>query len=423
LFSFQGQSYKILLKLLLLPQILPTFFSILIAFTIWKPFPLGQIGITFTFILVYLGFATLFLHSAIKEKMNFFGVTSQIFGLSRLSFYRNIFFPILKYDIMACFLFIFIFCFSSFSIPLVAGGGRATNLEMLIYEKIFINQNWSMAWTLSLIQSLFLFSVSILLMSKKSYEKKDFEFSSYLTSSFGVVVLVAYLFVYLAGYFLGLFQSAGHFSEFLAYRDEIMVATFNSIKFLVLFLVLSMVLLYFWILFFVNYLKFNFAQHFIAVSTLLVGFSFYLFFPHTEFWDYIKIPVAILILVFPTLFKSFLEKPLLQLQDQVQVAQVFGLSNTTIVFDVLLSRIKKPLLIWYSILTIWFLCDFAALKAIGTRASVVSLLGESFLSSYRVELAYLLSLYILVIWFAVVFVSTFFSGVIYGVYKKFKFKV
>lgn len=398
LFQLPSQFYDLTKKMLLLPQILPSIFSVLIAFSLWKPFPLGTVGISFIFLIVHLGFAVVFVHTATIEKLGSFPGVSEVFGLGHWKFLTKIFLPLLKGELLACFLMIFIFCFSSLSVPLVAGGGRDTNMEILVFEKIFINQDWSSAWTLGVFQSLFLSGLSLLLLRGTAQIKLEFLPSKYLHSNFGFAMVVIYLFLYLAGYGLGIAQSLPEINQFLTFFTEIWKATLNSLLFLVLYLALSLVLLYLWLYDFAQNYKFNFASHLIAASTMIVGFSFYLNFPLSREWDLLKLPLAMSILTFPVLFKSFLEKPLADLKDQVITAQVFGISNHQIVILILMKRIQRPLMVWFSFLAIWFLSDFAVSRALGTQTETLGLMAQGFLSGYRLSLAYLLSVYILLVW-------------------------
>lgn len=420
LFLLSGRYYEIVKKLLLLPQILPSIFSILIAFSIWNPFPIGTIGITFIFLLVHLGFATVFVHSAVIEKMSSFAVVAEIFALDRRLFFRKIFFPIIRSDLLSCFLMIFIFCFSSFSIPLVAGGGRDTNVEVLVFEKIFINQNWSSAWTIGILQSLFLSLLSLLLLRSSQNSKGEYFQGNYLKSNFGYVVIFVYLFVYLGGYGLGVIQALPQSKGLFQFWPEILSAISNTLKFFIIYLLLSVGILYVWLYDYIHSFKINFAVNLLAASTIIVGFAFYLNFPTAKEWDLVKVPIAMSILVFPVLFKSFLEKPLSDIKDQIITARVFGISSSKIIFHVLIRRIQAPIKLWFSFLSIWFLSDYAVLRALGTQTETMGLMAQSFLSGYRIPYAYLLSVLILIVWGFVLILAFLINEVICVGYKKSK---
>lgn len=406
--QFPKRIQHVILKLLLLPQIVPSLFSILIAFSLIKSFPMGHAGVIFIFILVNLGFSTFQFYYAIQEKVGQFALISDIFGINRLKFYRKILFPLVWPDVKLNFMFVFLFCISSLSIPLVAGGGKGTNLEVLIYEKIFIDQNWSTAWFLMILQSGLVFSLSFLFLKSRSYQVKEFVAHKFLKSKVAAVAVGAYLLVYLGGYFYHLAQSLQAIEFMSDYLKEIVSSTISTMAIIAVVLLISYGVFLVWLTDYVQRLKHNFAIHLISVSTILVGFAFYLFFPQTVQFDFIKIPLAFTILFFPSLFRLLFEKRINQIKNQILVAKIFGLTKQKIIFEVILKQIKRPLFLAVSLLTIWSLGDFAILRSLGSQTSTLGLLTQGFLTSYRLEAAFLLSFYILIIWFVLSGIAYFF---------------
>lgn len=406
--QFSKRLQEVVLKLILLPQVVPSLFSILIAFSVVPAFPMGHIGVIFIFILVNLGFSTFQMCYAIQEKVGQFALVSDVFGISRLRFYRKILIPLIWPDLKLNFIFVFLFCISSLSIPLVAGGGKGTNLEVLIYEKIFIDQNWSTAWFLMILQSGLVFGLSFFFLKSRSYQIKEFAIHKFLKSKLAAVGISLYLLVYLGGYFYHLAQSLQALEFMSEYIKEIIASTFNSFAIIAAVLVISYVVLLIWLTDYVQRLKHNLAIHLISVSTILVGFAFYLFFPQTVQYDFVKIPLAFTILFFPSLFRMLFEKRINQIKNQVVVAKIFGLSKTKIIFEVILKQLKRPLFLAISLLIIWSLGDFAILRSLGSQTSTLGLLTQSFLTSYRLEAAFLLSFYILLIWFILSAIAYFF---------------
>ena len=423
LFRLSSKQLGVVRKLLLIPQILPALFSILIAFSIFKPFPMGTIGIVLVFSLVHLGYSVLKINLAIQEKLGSSCLIADVFGIGSIDFYKQIYFPLLKTDLLTNFVLIFTFCFSSFSIPLVAGGGLGTNLEVLIYEKIFIAQDWSTAWVYSGIQSLFIFFLSWFFLRKKEQAASSFVLTNRLISTWSLLFVLLYLALYLGGYLWGITHALSSLHQLAEFYSDLWQASWVSLKGLMLFLMFCFVLLFLLIFDLVGYRRHSFVSHLISPSTILVSFVFYLLFPQTAGFDTIKMVLAMSILFFPSLYKSFIERPLTQLQDQLLIAEVFGLSKMQMVVDVVLRQIKKPILLWMSFLIVWFLSDFAVQRALGNQSQTVGLLAEGFLSSYRLSLAYLISFYILVFWFVVVAVLYFILEVFHVIYKKFIFKI
>lgn len=397
-----------LLKLVLLPQILPALFSILIVLSIIDPFPMGHIGVILIFIVVNVGFVTFQFYNSIQQKISSFAVISEIYGIQKLSFFRKILLPILSPDFKLNFFFVFLFCLSSFSIPLVAGGGKGTNLEVLIFEKIFIDQNWTVACSLMIVQALMVVAISATFLKNKSYLAGELKPHRFLKSKVGLFFVLCYLGFYLLGYGYSIVKSIGALEFLSEYLTEVLDATVNSLLLLLFVLGAGYLMLWAWVLDFIKRLKHNFAIHLISVSTVLVGFSLYLFFPQTKFYDWFKIPLAFLVLFFPSLYKMFAEKKLDQIKNQILVAKIYRISLFQIVNQIILKQIKAPLLMSISLLTIWSLSDFAILRSLGSQTTTLGLLSQSFLLSYRLDVAFVISFYILIVWFAVTAIFYFF---------------
>ncbi len=413
LLTFSKKVQKVFLKLILIPQILPSLFSILIAFSILNPFPMGHIGVIFIFALINLGFSTYQIFVAIQNKLGRMALVSQINGLKKTVFIRKVLLPLLWPDLKLNFFLVFLFCFSSLSIPLVAGGGHGTNLEVLIFEKIFIDMNWDSAWALMLLQTGSVFIFSYLFLKDKVYAFSEFSMHSFYKSKLGGLGLIVYLLLFLGGYGLSLVTSIAAIDDISLYAAEIWSATKNSLVLLIFVLLACFSLLILWIADYVQNLKHNVALNFISVSTVLVGFSFYVWLPQGAGYDLWKIPFAFSILFFPMLFKIFFEKKISQMRGQILAAKLFGISTRNIIFEIILNQCARTLFLSVSLLAILSLSDFAISRALGAQTKTLGLLTENFLSSYRLDAAYLLSGIILIVW---IFLSLFLYQAIKGIY-------
>lgn len=420
LFLLPDRIQKTAVRLLIVPQILPALYSILIAFSVVNPYPMGSQGIIILFVFINLGFATLLLFNATREKLGSLPLISEVYSLGRLNFFRKIYFPLLKADFVMNFFMIFIFCLSSFSVPLIVGGGRGTNIEVLIFEKIFVEQNWPAAFSLCLTQAVLIFGVSaVLLRGKPNTEPTEFSAGRYLRSPFGLLLIGAYLLVYFGGYAIGLIKSFSYFDFVYEYRAELFEVTLFTTKALLFYLLLNFILLVLWLFDYLENLTFTPANNLISASTVLIGFTLYLFFPLTKSFDIVKIIIGMSILFFPSLFKLFLQQPIENLQQQLLVSKVFGLSKPTIIFDIIFRQIPKEIFLWISLLTIWFVAEYALLKALGVQTPTLGLFSEGFLSSYRLPLSYFMSFYILIYWSIFMVILYFSQKVLYVAYKKF----
>ncbi len=419
LLSLPQKLQSVFSKLILIPQILPSLFSILIAFALLNPFPMGHIGVIFIFLLINLGFSAFQINESIKNKMGQMALVSEIYGIRKFTFQSKILGPLLWPEIKLNFFMVFLFCFSSLSIPLVAGGGKGTNLEVLIFEKIFIDQNWDSAWVLMLLQTGFVFCISYLFLRNKSLAVKNFGMHSFYKSKLGAFGLVIYFLGFIGSYVLSVFHSFKIWEDMQPFFGDILQATKDSVVLVALTLAVCFGLLLLWTLDYVQTLRHNLSIHFISVSTVLVGFSFYILFPQEKSADLIKIPLAFTLLFFPVLFKIFFEKQIEQLKMQIVAAKVFGISKLNIVFGIIFNQFQKTIFLSASLLLIWALSDFAVSKALGTQTKTLGLFSESLLSSYRLEAAYLVSFYTLVIWLTLSGLIYFILKGIYGVDKKY----
>ncbi len=421
LFLLSGKLQKTVLRLLIVPQILPALYSILIALSVINPYPMGSLGIIILFVFINLGFGTLLMFGATREKLGSLPLISEVYSLGRFNFFRTIYFPLLKFDLIMNFFMIFVFCLSSFSVPLIVGGGRGTNIEVLIYEKIFVDQNWPAAFSLCLTQALLIFGVSALLFrNRQAIEVTEFSSGRYLKSGFGLLLIGVYLLVYFGGYAIGLFKSLSYFDFIFEYRAELLEVTLFTTKALFLYLVVSFALLLLWLLDYLENFRFTPANNLISPSTVLVGFTLYLFLPVTKDFDIVKIILAMSILFFPSLFKLFLQQPIENLKQQLLISKIYGLSKPTIIFEIIFRQIPQKLYLWASMLILWFIADYALLKALGVQTPTLGLFSEKFLSSYRLALSYFMSFYILVYWLLAMVSLFIFQKVLYVTYQKIK---
>jgi|GEM_PF-4194032 len=419
LFLLSVKTQGLIVRLLIIPLLLPALYSVLIAFSLINPFPMGTNGVVFLFILINLGFATILTYSAIREKIGNLALISEVYALGRFNFYKKIFFPLLRSDFTGNFFIILIFCLSSFSIPLLVGGSRGVNLEVLIFEKIFIEQNWSTAFGLCLFQAGLIFILSFFSLKNKPHTAAIFSSGGYLKSYCGLLLIAAYLIIYLGGYIVGLTKSFYYTNFIFQYASELWAATLFTSKALAAYLALSFALLFLWLVDYLKNQRFNLAINLISVSTVLVGFSFYLMLPLNSNYDILKITIGASLLFFPALFKLFLQKAIESLQSQIIISQVYGLPQNTIIFEIIFKQISRQLLLWLSFLIIWFTSEYALLRALGVQTKTLGLLTEGLLSSYRLPLSYLMSLYILIYWLLAVAMVYLISRAGYVIYKKF----
>lgn len=406
---------RVLKFLALVPMFMPSLFSLLIGISIINFFPLGSLGVIYFLTLIYTGFAAFVLCEEMTSHLGQFGFVGEIYGMSKKSFFLKVLWPLMRKSVGFVIITVFVNAMIAFTIPLLVGAGRGTNFEVLIYEKIFIEQNWSMALGLSLIQLTLVAVFAFLLQSRPVVSVSEFKKSSLIGSHLGLVGLALYLTLY----FLGYIKQFGSSLQ-VYYIAEIFNADFY-------FSILQSFLLFFFcfVIFFslllaVLYLKYSqtnirLMNFFLNPSSVLVGFGFYLLLPsHNLFFSLLKLSLVIAVVSFVSFVKIIFENQLHLFEMQIKVARSFGLGFLTFVFKIYFPQIKKRLHFAISLLFIFTISEFGLVKASGAAVKTLGTEMASYLGSYRIEGAFVISTVILSIWL----IATIISGAAFGIHKK-----
>jgi thiamine transport system permease protein len=163
---------RLLESLFLLPGFLPPILLMIALVSIGRGSPSGIAGIVIAHTITCFGLIASILAKQIESKLTRFSEVAAVCGSGGWFFFSRVAIPLLRGDLVRSFFLVFLICLGSFSIPLVMGGGIATTLEILIYEKIRTSGDWGQAVTYSFAQSaIVLFGISTLL--KRSCRASD----------------------------------------------------------------------------------------------------------------------------------------------------------------------------------------------------------------------------------------------------------
>lgn len=398
---------------LLVPSFLPPLFILLVVLSFVEPFPTGLAGVILIHSLMNAGLVCLFLKSMIESKARPLLEISFVQGLTQVQFFRASL-GMFRRDLFSLFIFVFILCFTSFSIPLIAGGGRATTLEILIYEKIRISGAWDEALSLSFIQLVFLMILSLIPFAERRQLFGRGDAVPLLGSFTGVVALLTYGFGFL-GYFgvesiqgwSQVFRIPGLWQEALGLLPDSFILGISVGLMTLCFLLLTA-----WQAPFSSLHRL--IVGFVSPSTALLGFSFLFFLPNEEPWNKVKWVVGFSYLVFSTLYRWGWDKALSGLSEQAQVAKTLGASQNLIFTDILFPQVIAPAARIASVASFWALGDFALGKILIGRDATLSLLIETLMSSYRLQAAMALMGLVLVLG-ALSF--AFFGGIAYVAHR------
>lgn len=143
-------------KSFLIPSIMPSFFVIISVLSVFSAFtwsfPFGKSGVILIQTLINVGLVSVMFKHVAEQKLGALGSLCLIERASRWQFFRVGVLGYLFSDLLSLFIYVFVSSMVSFNVPVIAGGFTGKTLEVLIFEKLMIDQDWSLAITLSFIQ-------------------------------------------------------------------------------------------------------------------------------------------------------------------------------------------------------------------------------------------------------------------------------
>lgn len=381
----------------LLPNFIPSLFIVIGLMNLIDPFPLGLIGIVLAHVFINTGLVAIYLRDAIQLKLGHCGELALVLGVSRFKFIRQVVIPQLKQDFVEVFFYVFSICFSSFAIPLIIGGGRGTNLEVLIFEKIRISMDWSSAVWIALIQSFILFGISFLSFRHKKYQSTGTLNFSILSSKYIVYAFAVGYLIFFASFFKGIFEGLNFINDFYLFKDELFTGMLGTLMLSVavgMFILLYLILLsYVWSQ---NFFA-KFLLGYIAPSSALTALAFLLIGSNEGFYVYIKVILA-LVLVYSSLAYRFGWNSILHdLQVQKERAIIFGASDKLIFKKIVLPLVIKRAFFISGLCAFWTSGEFAISKIIGQSDFTLAMIAETFISQYRLGLASILTVGLLIL--------------------------
>lgn len=398
---FNKKNQTILRILCQISFVLPSIFTLLICMNILNPFPYGHIGVVFIFMVTHLGFATIYIADALQSKLSNLGLIAKIYNIKRLHFHLKIVLPLIKRDLLTLGLIIFLSCLASFSIPLIAGGGKGTNLEVYIYEKIFIDQKWTEAIWLTFIQAAVLFVVAHFAFNfKKVHFKIDSDFSHiYLSSKLAAVFLLTYIFAFVCSYMVKVYSVLIDSDIISIFDSEFFNGFANSLViFLCSGIVIGLVLTLIIYLLYRNK-KVHLTNIFLSPSTVLVGFILYIILPsYGNLLDYFKVSIGLLFIFSVGLYRLHLSAKLESLKSQMQLCQIYRIDFRTFLTDIFWPQAKNNIIFLISLIYLISVSEFALIKTSGVQIQTLGTLTELYLNSYRMNQAYIISFFNICSW-------------------------
>lgn len=400
LLCFSGggrRKYRMSLEVLcLLPNFFPPLFTLLSILNIIDPYPMGIWGITIAHTVINFGLVAVMLAGIIENKLGRLSELAYIEGASRRQFLRQVFLPVLKPDLLLLFLFVFAVCFGSFAIPLIVGGGKGTTLEVLIYEKIRLSSNWSEAVVLAVLQSAFIFAVSFFARRGQAVSSERVANMRLLQTFSGVVILLLIMGFGLLGYAQGVVEGVRQISAFYELQSPLIWNFFGSLTIGMFVGLLSygslLLIAYCWPKTWFE----KFLAGYVAPSTALCCFAFLILGTNESFWPFIKIPLAFNLLCLASLYRMGWDGVLRSFEGQITMARTLGAEAPQIFKEVLLPQISKRAAFFAGVAAVWACGDYSVSRILAHRDVTLAMMTETLMSSYRLGLATVLSLSLVV---------------------------
>ena len=416
LISVSSKKYYFFIEaFVIIPSLLPPLIlvvSVANLVELFAPFPFGLTALIFFQVLTYVGLCSVVFSRIFRSEVALLSEWAYVHGLSSLKFLKLIGQTVLRKDLKALAVLIFVSTFTSLSLPLLTAGGKSISLEFFIYEKLKNPSLWPVASALILIQTLFVFYIYIKAFSYPF--SSSFHFHSgkiYLLSkkSFLLISLLPSVISLSGLFFISNFSKNLH--QLLELKMFLWESLFSS---LLIGLGVGCFVLFLFVMMSLSFQSRMFRKFVVAYmypGTTLLGFVFLTIPFYSKEEVLIKWIVGLSLLLFPVVYRLRGELMLEKLKDQVEVAQILG-GGWLFIFRKILWPQSRNIFFLCSGIAAFLACgDFAYSLIVSQGHWNLALFTYDLFSSYRLDLAILaswllllLSFFVLLFWIGVAFV-------------------
>ncbi|MDE0518886.1 MAG: hypothetical protein OXH36_04960 [Bdellovibrionales bacterium] len=404
----------------LLPALLPPLIPVLAWINVsefFYHFPFSFYSVLAVHVLMNTGLVSVFFFRLFQNQTGCLPAWAFLHGVSRLSFLKKILFFEFRKDIVLIFLLIFSFCFTSFSVPLLVGGVSGQTIEVFIAEKLKDPATWSEAMSLFIIETLFIFILFILLYGKKGKVNQivNQNKSLYLLPCLPFLILPVLPSLLM---FFGLgdvFSSETIWGDLFTIKESVVRAVIQT-----LFVGIGTGLLVLFLLSFVAFcLRDLFLRRFLVAysgaSVAFMGFAFLLIGSDGPIAVKVKWSLGLALLFLPALYRLMGESVLRRLNNQIQLADLMGAGRILSFIKIIWPQCASTFFFLSGIGAFWACGDFAYSSIVAGEQMHLALLIQDLFSSYRFELATVLT------WFLILsgtFCFSLFAGGAFVLHKK-----
>ncbi len=385
--------FKVFEMLLMLPSLTPSLIIILLFLHLVQPFPFGHLGVILIQSFVYIGITALSIRKVIDTKLPNLATVAYVMGSSKIRFHRMAV-PVIFRDLLNIFVSIVFACFAGLTIPLIAGGGQGTTIEVLIFEKFRLESQLSGAVAIGWLQFLVLLVLGSLVQKNAVVPDinniKSSETNPLMDSKVGLVLVLGFL----AFFYLGTSVSmANGLSKIVDDQSTISVSEIFSTALPTVGITLSVGLITVFMGLLVGYIYVSpllnwFFSSYIAPSTALLGLGGFVITEKLELNPVFAYTVLLSLISFPVLYRFTLQTKINHLRLQRRMAFILGADEQLIFKRILFPQIIHPSLYCGFVASLWALGDFALGKIMTAQNITIAMIIENLMNSYRTDSAF-----------------------------------
>jgi thiamine transport system permease protein len=396
-----GSKRRHVLEILaLLPSTVPTLFVLLSLLSLWSPFPFGWVGSVIGIFFTTVGLVSVMLSHAIIRKIAGLCEAAEVIGIRSFQFVFKIVLPLIRSELIGAASLVFVTAFSSFAIPFVLGAGKVKAMEFAIYQFAYQDQNYFPAILVGVFQFLILFALSGWTVSFRTdlhLQKVRFGLIHFWWAGVLAVLPVTVLAI---SSFSSAIKGFNEIEILLAEPKLFLQAWINTIA-LALTVGCVVVGLFRLSVFWVSdrWLD-RFLLGLQSPSTVLLSLGVWglLSTPISQLtiWQSgILTSLALVAAFFCLLYRFGWSSQIHALKQQIEVAQVLGLSEKLTANHILWPQMKPVAFQLGGLAALWACGDFTYSTLLSGQDWTLSLVAESLLSFYRINLAMILGICVL----------------------------
>jgi thiamine transport system permease protein len=401
---------------ILVPHIAPVLF-IIVSFVNFFPGVRGLVGIISLHTILNSGLVAVIFSRVLAQKAAGWSELAYVEGASGWLFFRRGLWPLFLQDLMFIGLFVFILSFSSFTVPLMIGGSRATTLEVLIYENIRAYSSWPQAVSLAFLQAIFILSLSFFIKQAPFTASSNSKKFYLLKWRPGLILMALPTFLILSGLLKDLPEAVEDFKNDPKLLSELLPLISNSLFVALLTGLLTLFFLFFLAISRQLALLRRFFLGYSAPSAVLTGFALLIVWRATGFATLIKISLGVTFLAVPAMYRLRWSQALQDLHGQIQTAQTLGASRLLIAQRLLVPQLWQEGCRLAALASVWAWGDFALSRVVAEAPVTVALQTQSLMDSYRLVDA---TLFVWILMFGALMTYILFEGLGHVAHTKFE---